>query len=76
LKGAAREVGSAQLTYTSGLGRRIKLAWGGTYLLNILRDEKERWRLGVGMGELMGREKLWELKSFGREARGEDPERR
>ena len=54
------------MAHTRGLGRRIKLVWGGAYLLNILRDEKERWRWGVGMGELMEREKLWELKSFGK----------
>ena len=37
------------------LGSPKQLEGGDTYLLNILRDEEERWRWVVGgMGELMG----------------------
>jgi hypothetical protein len=49
LKSAARRTGSAQLAQRGVLGSQCQLEWGDTYLLNILRDEKERWRWVVGV---------------------------
>lgn len=48
LKSAARRAGSAQLAQRMGLGSQMQLPYSDTYLLNILRDEEERWRWVVG----------------------------